>query len=87
MRPEDAIDTVEKDIHRLPMPALVITGDRDDTIPLWHSETYAREIPNAHLKILANADHSLPTDYAPQLADLVLPFVNNPSNELSLKPG
>jgi pimeloyl-ACP methyl ester carboxylesterase len=78
MRPEDAIDTVEKEIHQLRVPTLVITGDRDETIPLWHSETYAREIPTATLVIIPDADHSLPRDYADRLADLILPFVCNP---------
>ncbi|GAP94454.1 alpha/beta fold hydrolase [Leptolyngbya sp. NIES-2104] len=68
LRPEDAIDTVEKEIHRLTVPTLVITGDRDETIPLWHSETYANEIPNAKLVILPNADHSLPQKFSLQLA-------------------
>lgn len=78
MRPEDAIDTVEQEIHRLRVPTLVITGDRDETIPLWHCQTYAREIPNATLAIIPDADHSLPRDHAEQLAELVLPFVLKP---------
>ena len=68
LKPEDAIDTVEKDIHRLTVPTLVITGDRDETIPVWHSETYAKEIPNAELVILPNADHSLPQKHTTELA-------------------
>lgn len=79
LRPEDAIDTVEKEIHRLRVPTLVITGDRDETIPLWHSETYAREIPNARLEMIPNADHALPRDYAPELATRILSFLNQPS--------
>jgi pimeloyl-ACP methyl ester carboxylesterase len=75
IRPEDAIDTVEQEIHRLQIPTLVITGDRDETIPLWHSETYAHKIANAQLALIPNADHSLPTRFAPQLADLILPFI------------
>jgi len=75
LRPEDAIDTVEKHIHQLQVPTLVITGDRDETIPLWHSETYAQEIPNAKLVIFPNADHSLPQNHAPQLAELILSFL------------
>jgi pimeloyl-ACP methyl ester carboxylesterase len=71
MRPEDAIDTVEKEIHRLSVPTLVITGDRDETIPVWHSETYANEIPQAELAIIPNADHSLPQKYATDLARLI----------------
>lgn len=75
IRPEDAIDTVEKEIYRLQTPTLVITGDRDDTIPLWHSETYASEIPNAQLVILPDATHSLPQDHAAELVAYILPFL------------
>ncbi len=75
LRPEDAIDTVECEIHRIQAPTLVITGDRDDTIPLWHCETYAHRIPNAKLVILPDADHSLPRDYAPQLATHIQSFL------------
>lgn len=71
LRPEDAIDTVEKEIHQITAPTLVITGDQDETIPLWHSETYAREIPNAKLSILKDADHSLPQNHFPELASLI----------------
>ncbi len=76
LRPEDAIDTVEQDIHRLRVPTLVITGDRDETIPLWHSETYAREIPQAQLAVIPNADHALPQHHADELAALIVPFLN-----------
>ena len=75
LRPEDAIDTVEKEIYRLNVPTLVMTGDRDETIPLWHSETYANEIPNAKLAIIPNADHALPQKHAAELADLIVPFL------------
>jgi pimeloyl-ACP methyl ester carboxylesterase len=75
IRPEDAIDTVEKEIHRLKVPTLVISGDRDETIPLWHSETYAAEIPGAKLAIIPDASHSLPQDYSSQLAALILQFL------------
>jgi len=75
LRPEDAVDTVEKDIHKLPMPALVIAGELDETIPLWHSETYAQEIPNAQLKIIPGADHSLPQNYHQEMVSLITEFL------------
>lgn len=75
IRPEDAIDTVEQEIYQLQVPTLVMTGDRDETIPLWHSETYAAEIPGAKLAIIPDAHHSLPQDYAPQLAALIGQFL------------
>jgi pimeloyl-ACP methyl ester carboxylesterase len=82
LRPEDAIDTVEKEIHRLKVPTLVITGDRDETIPLWHSQTYATEIPGARLVILSNADHALPQQYAAEMAAEVLPFLSTLGHSL-----
>jgi pimeloyl-ACP methyl ester carboxylesterase len=85
LRPEDAIDTVEKEIHRLQIPTLVITGDRDETIPRWHSETYAREIPNAKLVILPEADHALPQRYTSEIAQLIERFLA-PDEEANLPP-
>lgn len=75
MRPEDAIDTVEKEIYRLKLPTLVLTGDQDETIPLWHSQTYASEISGARLVVIPGADHSLPQRYAAEMAEILLPFL------------
>lgn len=75
LRPEDAIDTVEKEIHQIQCPTLVITGDQDETIPLWHSQTYAEEIADAYLEIIPNATHALPQDYSSEVAELILKFM------------
>jgi pimeloyl-ACP methyl ester carboxylesterase len=71
LRPEDAIDTVDKDIHRINVPTLVIAGDRDDTIPLWHCQTYADKIPHARLEVLTGADHALISTHANKIAKLI----------------
>lgn len=75
MRPEDAIDTVEKDLHKLEIPTLVITGDSDETIPLWHCQTYANQIPKAQLAIIPNATHGLPQTQAEMMANLICQFL------------
>ncbi|MBD2020612.1 prolyl oligopeptidase family serine peptidase, partial [Leptolyngbya sp. FACHB-36] len=62
-------------IHRVQTPTLVMTGDRDETIPLWHSETYANRIPNAKLVVFPDADHALPQKYADELAMAIVPFL------------
>ena len=77
LRPEDAIDTVEQLIHQLNLPTLVVSGDRDETIPLWHSETYAKEIPGAKLVIIPGADHALPQTHAEELSRLVGEWVRS----------
>ena len=75
MRPEVAIDTVEKDLHKLEIPTLVITGDSDETIPLWHCQTYANQIPKAQLAIIPNATHGLPQTQAEMMANLICQFL------------
>lgn len=75
LRPEDAVDTVEKEIYQLRLPTLVIAGELDETIPLWHSQTYAQEIPNARLAIIPGADHGLPQAYAGEMATLIEEFL------------
>lgn len=81
LRPEDAIDTVETQIHQLTVPTLVITGDRDETIPLWHSQTYAEKIPKAQLAMIPGADHALPQNYALEMAALIGTFLGIPDNK------
>jgi pimeloyl-ACP methyl ester carboxylesterase len=71
LRPEDAIDTLEQDIHTLTVPTLVIAGDQDDTIPLWHCQVYADGIQNAEIKILANATHALIQTHSQEIAELI----------------
>jgi pimeloyl-ACP methyl ester carboxylesterase len=75
LRPEDAIDTVEQAIHQVQVPTLVITGDCDETIPLWHSQTYASEIPDAQLVVIPTANHALPQVYASEMADAIEQFL------------
>lgn len=60
LRPEDAIDTVEGDIHQIRTPTLILAAENDDTIPLWHCETYAQTIPGATLHVIPEASHGLP---------------------------
>ena len=67
-------ETVETEIHQIEIPALIIAGEFDETIPLWHSETYAREIPNAKLEIIPDADHGLPQGYPQEIATSILEF-------------
>ena len=77
MRPEDAVDTVEKEIHQLQIPTLVIAADSDETIPLWHCETYTKEIPGAELVIIPNSTHGLPQNPAQIMAKLISKFLDN----------
>ena len=75
LRPEDAIDTVEKDIHKINVPTLVIAGAQDTTIPLWHCETYGQGIPGARFEVLPEANHDLIRTECDRIATLICQFV------------
>jgi pimeloyl-ACP methyl ester carboxylesterase len=48
------------DLRRIDTPALVLTGDRDEFIPLDLSVRLYRELPNAELAVCPGADHFSP---------------------------
>ncbi|MCJ2543524.1 alpha/beta hydrolase [Synechococcus bigranulatus str. 'Rupite'] len=83
LRPEDAVDTVENQIHRIQAPTLVIAAEEDDTIPLWHCQTYAERIPEAQLKILPAASHAIPAFHAESVLPLIQEFLTSISTSIS----
>ena len=60
LRPEDAIDTVDNEIHQIRTPTLILAAENDDTIPFWHCETYAQTIPGAILRVISETSHGVP---------------------------
>jgi pimeloyl-ACP methyl ester carboxylesterase len=76
LRPEDAIDTVEQDLHHITLPTLVIAAEQDDTIPLWHCLAYAEGIPNATLYVLQEAAHSLLQTHPAAIAQRIAAFLS-----------
>ncbi len=74
LKPEDAVDTVENQIHCINAPTLVIAGGADRHIPLWHSQTYAERIPNAKLEIIPGADHDLVQTHSREIVCLLQQF-------------
>lgn len=75
LRPEDAVDTVESEIHHLSMPTLVLAGEMDETIPLWHCQTYAERIPRGQLQVLPGAGHDLIGTQAQELGEAMVEFL------------
>ncbi len=72
LRPDDAIDTVETSIHQIRTPTLVLAAEQDDTIPLWHCQTYAQRIPEATLQVIPEASHGLPQNHPDDIAQRFL---------------
>ncbi|MDA0209976.1 alpha/beta hydrolase [Desertifilum tharense] len=86
LRPEDLIDTVEQEIHRLQIPTLVMIGSRDEIFPLWHAQTYAERIPNATLHILPNASHALLKNHYQEMLGPILNFMKLAQPEYESPP-
>ena len=63
-------------LNRLPMPTLVLTGDRDQMIPSQNSRVLAGRIPRARLVIFPGGGHNLPSEQPARLAQVVLDFLD-----------
>jgi pimeloyl-ACP methyl ester carboxylesterase len=44
-------------LHRIKMPTMIVWGDEDKLIPVQHTETWRKFIPNADIKIYKGAGH------------------------------
>ena len=50
---------LERRLHRISAPTLVLWGEHDAVVPRQHGERYAARIPQARLQIVADAGHAL----------------------------
>ncbi|MGD1902189.1 MAG: alpha/beta fold hydrolase [Geitlerinemataceae cyanobacterium] len=73
LRPEDAVDTVEHEIHRITTPTIVVAAEQDETIPYWHSETYAKTVPNAEIEVVPDGDHGFIRTHSTEIAQILKP--------------
>jgi pimeloyl-ACP methyl ester carboxylesterase len=63
-----------RDLARLRVPTLVVSGDADRMIDVENSRHLARAIPGARLEILSGAGHDLPLERPEELAELLTEF-------------
>src|SRR4029453_17659081 len=49
-------------LRRITAPTLVVAGAQDGLVPPVYAETFAAEIPNAHLEVVDGAAHWLPLE-------------------------
>ena len=71
LNPEDAVDTVEHEIHQITVKTVVIAAENDTTIPHWHSETYAQKISNNEFEIVKNADHDFVETHGVEISNIL----------------
>lgn len=64
---------------RISNPVLVVSGERDTTVPLALQMNLVSLLPNAAHVIIKNAGHALPIDQPALFNRLMLAFYSNPS--------
>ncbi|AFY39816.1 alpha/beta hydrolase fold protein [[Leptolyngbya] sp. PCC 7376] len=86
LNPEDAVDTVEKDIYKIALKTIVIAAENDSTIPHWHSETYAGKIPHTEFQVIADADHDFVETHAKEISIFLHNFLMKSALEQTMTP-
>ncbi len=64
-------------LHRIRMPALVVWGRNDATIPLVHGEAWARAIAGSQLKVIDQCGHAPHLEQPTQFSRLVRDFLKS----------
>ena len=68
-------------LHTIKCPTLVIGGDHD-AIPVPHTVTIARNIPNSYLWIIPNSGHSTPIFKKDQFNAIISDFFSKPYRKI-----
>jgi 3-oxoadipate enol-lactonase len=66
-----------KRLKDIKIPALVITGEKDNTVPVLNQSILARMIPGAHQVIIPNAGHAVTIDQPDEFNRVLLAFFNS----------
>ncbi len=67
---------VYADLHTIPAPTLVITGDQDIVTPPRNSTIIANAIPGAHLVVLENTAHGMIFQEPGRVAEIISQFLS-----------
>ena len=72
----------ENKIAAIKHETLVVTGDRDNLVPMQNSINLAQKLPNAVLKIIRNGSHMIFVENAGEFNKIVSQFVLSPSSSV-----
>ncbi len=66
---------IANELKKINKPTLIIQGEKDETVPMWHAEQLRSWIPNAKFIIMKGASHMTPVDNPSEFNKLVLDFL------------
>jgi pimeloyl-ACP methyl ester carboxylesterase len=67
---------LERRLHRITVPTLVLWADEDRVVPIEHARRYAERIPKATLRILEDCGHAMYFERPEAFADAVIEFLS-----------
>ena len=62
-------------VKKIQSPTLIIQGEKDETVPMWHAEQLKNWIPGNKFIIMKGASHMTPVDNPDEFNKLVLNFL------------
>lgn len=68
-------------LHRLPHPALVMSGDEDPLVPLANARILAARIPGADLHVVTGGGHLFLLNHAAESASAIRQFLDEPPGQ------
>jgi pimeloyl-ACP methyl ester carboxylesterase len=66
---------LERRLHRITAPTLILWADDDRVVPIAHGHRYAERIPDATLRIVEDCGHALYFERTEAVADAVIEFL------------
>ena len=69
------IFNIANELKKIDKPTLIIQGEKDETVPMWHAEQLRGWIPNSEFVIMKGASHMTPVDNPAEFNKLVLDFL------------
>jgi pimeloyl-ACP methyl ester carboxylesterase len=66
---------LEKSLHRIAVPSLVVWGDADKVVPAAYAEHWKKHLPNAQVSIIPECGHLPHAEKAPVVAEQVAKFL------------
>jgi 3-oxoadipate enol-lactonase len=66
---------IANDLKAIQAPVLLIQGEKDITVPMWHAKQLRSWIPGARFVVMKKASHMTPVDNPDEFNKLVLKFL------------
>lgn len=67
---------IAKHLLKIQVPTLIIQGEKDETVPMWHANQLKDWIPDNEFVVMKGASHMTPVDNPEEFNKLVLDFLS-----------